>query len=100
VPRGIVVPSENVKSVTATRIIETKKNLVEIYEGEGGSLTIPKRIQSLGLFDETIELMHLVKPGFGPAFRLDYLLHFLPKRLQVLWEGNQVVERVSKSLAI
>jgi hypothetical protein len=52
------------------------------------SLTIPKRIQSLGLFDETIDLMHLINSGFGPTFRLDYLLHFLPKRLHILREGK------------
>ena len=64
----------------------------------GGSLTIRNRIQSLGLFDETIDLMHLVKSGFGPTLRLDYLLYFLPKRLHVLREGSQVVERMHKSL--
>lgn len=42
--------------------------------------------------------MHLAKRGFSPAFRLDYLLHFLPKRLNVLREGSQVVERMHKSL--
>ena len=35
------------------------------------SLTNPNGMQSLGLFNEDIELMHLVKPGFGPAFGLD-----------------------------
>ena len=64
----------------------------------GLELTSPKWIQSLGLFDETIDLMHLVKSGFGPSFRLDYLLYFLSKRLHVLWKRSQVVERVQKSL--
>jgi hypothetical protein len=77
-----------------------RRTVVKIYEGEeeGFSLTTSKRIQSLGLFDETIDLMHMVKPGFSPAFGLDYLLHFLPKRLHVLWEGSQVVECVHESL--
>ena len=35
------------------------------------SLTNPNGMQSLGLFNGTIELMHLVKPGFGPAFELE-----------------------------
>jgi hypothetical protein len=60
--------------------------------------TIRNRTQSLGLFNETIDFMHLVKSGFGPAFGLDYLLHFLPKRLYVLRESSKVVERVHKSL--
>jgi hypothetical protein len=75
-----------------------RKNFNCKREEEGFSLTTSKRIQSLGLFDETIDLMHLVKPGFSPAFGLDYLLHFLPKRLHVLWEGSQVVECVHESL--
>jgi hypothetical protein len=71
----------------------------KIYEREEwASLTIRNRMQSLGLLDETIDPMHLVQPGFGPAFRLDYLLHLLPKRLHVLREGSQVVERVRKGL--
>ena len=65
VPRGMmVVPSENVKSFTATRVIRTKKFFFSCkiyYEGEGTSLTVRNRIQSLRLFDETIEPMHLVK---------------------------------------
>jgi hypothetical protein len=64
----------------------------------GDSLTIHNRTQSLGLFDETINLMHLVKSGFGPTFRLAYLLYFLPKRLYVLRESSKVVECVYKSL--
>ena len=42
--------------------------------------------------------MHFVKSGFGPTFKLDYLLHFLPKRLHILREGSKVVERMQKSL--
>ena len=101
VPRGIVVPSENVKSFTATRDNKTEKKFsCKIYEeGPGwGSLTIRKRGQSLGLSDETIDLMHLVKSGFGPTFRLDYLLYFLSKRLYVFREGSQVVKCMHKSL--
>ena len=95
----MVVPSENVKSFTTTRDNRTKKMLVvRSTKEKRGSHTIRKRIQSLGLFNETIDLMHLVKSGFGPTFRLDYLLHFLPKRSHVLWEGSQVVERMNKSL--
>ena len=98
-PPGMVVPSENVKSFTATRVNRTIKILVVRSTKERGrALTIRHRIQSLGLFDEAIDLMHLVKSGFGPALSLDYLLYFLPKRLHVLREGSQVVERVHKSL--
>ena len=78
----MVVTSENVKSFNATHAAETKRNFLIVRfttrKGEGrgrrASLTIPKRAQSLGLFDETIDLVHLVKPGFSPAFmiRLDY----------------------------
>jgi hypothetical protein len=92
VPRGMVVPFENVKSFIATRdnVTKKRKNIVVRSEKERGkaSLTIPKISQSLRLFDETIEFMHLVKAGFGPTFRFDYFLHLLPKRLHVLWEGS------------
>ena len=97
----MVVPSENVKSLSATRDNRTKKKLLvrsTKEREEVGALTTRKRVQSLGLSDETIDLMHLIKSGFGPTFRLDYLVHFLPKGLHVLWEGSQVVKRVRKSL--
>ena len=102
-PRGMVVPSENVKSSTATRVNITKRNLiVRLTKEEREGFTYDSQEDSIAgaLCDETIKPMpvHLVKPGFGPAFRLDYLLHFLPKRLHILRKGSQVVERAHKRL--
>ena len=82
-PGGTVVPSENVKSFTATRDNRTKKKFScrDLTKRGKISHTIRERSQSLGLSDKTIDLMHLVKSGFSPTFRLDHLLDFLSKRL-------------------
>ena len=46
----------------------TKKISCKICEGEElRHFTNPNGMQSLGLFDGTIDLMHLFKPGFGTA---------------------------------
>lgn len=42
--------------------------------------------------------MHLVKSGFGPTIRVDCLLDFLPKSLQVLRVDGKVIEHLHKGL--
>ena len=102
VPRGIVVPSEKVWSRRATRRMMTEKGLLLFLNAfkfnlQGG-LTDIVGVQSLRLFDEAVEFVHLINARLCPSFSCYDFFDFFSERWHIFWKRGQIIKSMGESL--
>jgi len=93
------VPSEKVWSRRATRRMLTERALIFLsaFNLQAG-LTDINGVQSLRLFDEAVDLVHLIDARHCPAFSFNDFFDFFSKRFHIVWMHGQVIEPMRESL--
>ncbi len=94
VPAGTVTPLENVNGRNATRFSRTgEQEIMHQYPrfGQGVQRTVVSTIETLGLPQKAVDLVHLVNPGLRPAFLCYSSFDFMAERFKVFWVGKEMV---------
>ncbi len=53
--------------------------------------TAARSTETLGLPQKAVDLIHLVNPGFRPAFFCNSAFDFMPERFKIFWVGKEMV---------
>ena len=92
------VPSENVKSMRALRVNDTRQPFERCDRMIAGGHTATETFKALTFLQEAVNLPHLAHRCFRPSFGGYNRFDLFAQGLQVLWLRREVQERVRDAL--